>query len=83
MPHPIKPFLKTPLTLPLPSLPAHLHCQHLVGAARQKVAGKRMKEKEQEADKDEILFVQSSGTSEGRTAALGYTLSRDIKEAVL
>lgn len=75
--------LQTPQTLLLPSLPAHLHCQHLVGAAQQKVAGKRMRGKEQEADKGGILFAHSSGTSEGRTAAPGHTQSRDIEETVL
>lgn len=83
IPHPIKHCLYTPQTLPLLFIPPHLHCQHPVGVARQKVAGKRMREKEKEADKGEILFDYFSGTSEGQTAAPGYMLIRCIEETVL
>lgn len=83
MPHPIKPCLQTQQILVLPSLPAHLRCQHPVGAAQQRVTGKRMRGKEQEADKGRILFACSSGTSESQTAAPGRSLSKDIKKTML
>lgn len=80
IPRPIKLCLQTLQTLPLLFLPPHLHCQHPAGVAQQKVAGKRMREKEQEADKGGILFAHFS---EGQTAAPGYIPSRHNEETVL